>query len=100
MKPFAFTVTLAQVNGCDAGRACQHEWTSLGVLRCLHLAAALEKGHFIPQRMQKLLKKRLSTGAVHRNALFLNLPLLLQTVLAAVREDILMFSCNHLNKPK
>lgn len=65
--------------------------------RCLHLSAALEKGHFIPQRMQKWLKRRLSTGVVHRNTFFLNLLLLLQTELAAIREDILMLRCDHLN---
>lgn len=53
-EALSFTVTLAQVNDCDGGRAYQHWWTPLGVLRCLDLTAALEKGHFIPQRMQKL----------------------------------------------
>lgn len=74
MRPFSFSVTLAKVSDGEGGRACQYRlhgtWSPLGVLRCLDLTAALEKGHFIPQRMQKLLKKGLSTGALHRSAFF------------------------------
>lgn len=52
-------MTLAQVNGCDRGRACWHWWIALGVLQMPTSVSSLGEGTFHSPKNAEMVEKEI-----------------------------------------